>query len=50
MDWRILVKEYIANLGIPQDFLGGVFGSLQTTLLMVELAGGGSVDVGVSDR
>ena len=47
-DWRLLVKERIANIGIPLDILGflsflWVFGSLRTSLLSImgELSGGG---------
>ena len=57
MNWRLLVKERMANIGITLDVLNFflcVFGCLQTSLLCImgELAGGGSVAmaVGVSDR
>ena len=62
MDWRPLVEERIANVGVPlvlgyNDFwrleFFHVLGSLQTSLLCIvgELAGEGSaaVAVGVSD-
>ena len=44
--FSLLVKEYIANIGIPIDVLC----SLQTSLLCIvgELAGGRSVNVAVS--
>ena len=62
VDWRLLVEERIANIGIPLDILGfccfkdflrleifWVFGFLRTSVLCIigELAGGGSVDVGL---
>ena len=63
VNWRLLVKEYITNIGIPLDILSFcrfddfwrlklflVFGSLQTSLLCIimgELAGGGFVAVAV---
>ena len=66
VDWRLLVKYCIANIGIPLDiyffsdffyvcnFFLLVSGSLQTSLLCIigELAGGGSVAVvfGVIDK
>ena len=42
VDWRLLVEECIANIGIPLDVL----------CIMGELAGGGSVAlaVSISDR
>ena len=64
VDWRLLVKEHIANIGIPLDifrfmlfllfrFFCFNFG-LQTIVMcgLEELAGGVSVDVaiGISDR
>ena len=60
VNWRLLVKEPFANIGIPLDVSGfccfndfcvykkiWVLGSLQTILLCImgELAGEGSVDV-----
>ena len=61
VDWRLLVKESIANICIPLEIFGFlqfdfclVLWSLQTSLLcmMGELAGVGyvAVAVGVSDR
>ena len=66
VDWRLLFEERIANIGIPLDVFGffcrfddfcaykfvWVSGSLQTSPIVGELAGGGSVAVavGVSDR
>ena len=63
IDWRQMVEECIANIGIPLDFFLAVlpfqwffaflvfwgFGSLQTSLLCIvgDLAGGGSVAVAV---
>ena len=62
VDWRLLVEERIANIGISQDIFGFLrfnfflrldifwaFWSLQTSLLciMVEVAGGGSVAVAI---
>ena len=62
VDWRLLVKEHIANIGILLDILCfgcfddflcfdifWVFGSLQTSLLCImgELAGGGFLDMAV---
>ena len=48
VDWRLLVEERIANIGIPLDILGSLpfedfynfdifhdFGSLQTSLLCI---------------
>ena len=65
MDWRGLVKEFVANICIPLAFFKFlpfqwffclkiflVCGSLQTSLLCIvgKLAGGRSVAFGVSDR
>ena len=62
MDWRLLVKERIVNIGIPLDisgfccfndflyleyFLGFGFLPNQPTVHMGELAGGGSAAVAV---
>ena len=64
VDWRLLVKEFIANIGLPLDFFRllllwnclnffRVFCSLGISLLCIlrELAGGGSAAVafGFSD-
>ena len=64
MDWRLLVKGRIVNIGVPIyifgffkfqcffafKFFSRVFWSLQTSLLciMEELAGGGYVAVAVA--
>ena len=56
VDWRLLVEEHIANIGIPLYIFGyipfHVSGSLQTSLLCIigELAWEGSMAVAVSDR
>ena len=63
MDWKLLVKERIYNIGTPLDVLGfcrfvdvlrfeSFFWSLRTSLLCIvgELAGGGYLAVGVGDR
>ena len=64
MDWRLTVKEHIANIGIPLDFFFSFsvsmnlcvynfflfFGSLRTRLLCLlgEIAEEGSVAVAVA--
>ena len=63
VDWKLLVKEHIANIGIPKDFffldtmiIGNLkichFLCLQTSLLCImgELAGGGSMAKAIDIR